>query len=123
MAKGNNSNIGCCGEYYVAAELERRGFLAVLTPANTPLFDIVAIKRDDPQKRVLIQVKTTFGKTNKWPLRKKNEEIKDKNTFYVFVRVENEKAPEFFIVPSRIVAEEIHNSHQKWLSTPGRYGQ
>lgn len=30
--------------------------------------------------------------------------------------------PEYHIVPSTIVAEEIKNAHNVWLDTPGRRG-
>lgn len=33
-------NIGNCGEYFVAAELERRGFTVAVPMSNTPSFDI-----------------------------------------------------------------------------------
>jgi hypothetical protein len=36
-----NSLISVTGEYYIAAELCRRGFLAVLTPRNYPRTDII----------------------------------------------------------------------------------
>ena len=35
--------VGVTGEYYVCAELGKKGILALLTPKNNPLFDIVAI--------------------------------------------------------------------------------
>ncbi len=43
-----NSNIstGNCGEYFVAAELERRGFTAAVPMSNTKDFDILAINRE-----------------------------------------------------------------------------
>ena len=48
---------GIAGEYYVCAELCRRNILALVTPKNNPLFDVVAA---DPlgRRTVAIQVKT-----------------------------------------------------------------
>ena len=49
--------IGSAGEYYVCAELCRQNLLALITPKNNPLFDLVA---SDPKgkRSVAIQVKT-----------------------------------------------------------------
>ena len=42
MGVSKNSMIGNAGEYYVCAELCRRNILALITPKNIPLFDVVA---------------------------------------------------------------------------------
>jgi Holliday junction resolvase-like predicted endonuclease len=48
---------GVSGEYFVAAELSRRGWVAVITLKNTPNIDVIATTPDG--KRTLnIQVKT-----------------------------------------------------------------
>src|SRR5437667_10661532 len=49
--------VGTAGEYYVCAELCRLGFLALLTPKNNPIFDVVATNTDG-SRTVSIQVKT-----------------------------------------------------------------
>ena len=46
MAVSKNTMIGNAGEYYVCAELCKRNILALITPKNNPLFDIVA---SDPE--------------------------------------------------------------------------
>jgi hypothetical protein len=51
MAKGDikagkGSIVGSAGEYFVMAELLKRGWLAGLTPRGAPDFDIVATKED-----------------------------------------------------------------------------
>src|SRR3989442_5656282 len=58
-AKAGSSNnlVGTAGEYYVCAELCMRGYLALLTPKNNPLFDVVATDADG-KRAVSIQVKT-----------------------------------------------------------------
>ena len=40
--KISNINIGNCGEYYVAAELERRGFTIAVPMSNVDNFYILA---------------------------------------------------------------------------------
>ncbi len=118
----NNISIGNCGEYFVAAELERRGFTAAVPMSNTKDFDILAINRET-NKQIAIQVKTTRFKQKSWTLSKKNEDITDDNVFYFFVSLNELENPEYHIVPSCEVAESIRQSHQQWLDTPGKKGQ
>lgn len=49
--------IGVAGEYFVAAELSRRGWIAVLTLKNTPNIDLIATTLDG-KRTVNVQVKT-----------------------------------------------------------------
>jgi len=66
--KISNILVGTTGEYLVCAELGKMGILAVLTPKNNPLFDIVAIS-NDARKSVAIQVKTMSQNNNQgWKL-------------------------------------------------------
>ena len=41
MAVSKNTMIGNAGEYYVCAELCKRNILALITPKNNPLFEIL----------------------------------------------------------------------------------
>ena len=61
----NSISIGNSGEYFVAAELERRGYTAAVPMSNTRDFDILAINRETKQQ-IAIQVKTTQYKHKKW---------------------------------------------------------
>src|SRR5882762_1985680 len=56
-ARIGNTLIGTAGEYYVCAELCRLGYLALLTPKNNPLFDVV-VTSPDGRRSVSVQVKT-----------------------------------------------------------------
>jgi hypothetical protein len=115
-------SIGNSGEYFVAGELERRGFTVAVPMSNTPAFDILVIRRDNNHQYAL-QVKTTSTRKLSWSLKDKNELINEQNVFYVFVHLNNLEQPDYYIVPSYIVAETITNDHKKWLETPGRKGQ
>lgn len=67
-SKMANNLVGTAGEYYVCAELCRRGYLALLTPKNNPLFDVVATNAEG-RTAVSIQVKTrSVGNTQGWKL-------------------------------------------------------
>ena len=84
MLNNTNVNIGNSGEYFVAGELERRGFNVAVPMSNVKDFDLLAIERDT-HKQIAIQVKTTGYKQKKWTLSKKNESLVGDNVFYVFV--------------------------------------
>lgn len=119
----NNISIGNSGEYFVAGELERRGFTVALPMSNTKDFDILAINREDADKQYAIQVKTTSYKKKGWTLSVKNEKLIGNNIYYVFVSLNELETPEYHIVPSEIVAKRISTFHKKWLNTPGKKGQ
>lgn len=115
-----NISIGNSGEYFVAGELERRGLTAAVPMSNTKDFDILAINRNN-NNQYAIQVKTTTKKG--WILSKKNETLIDNNIIYVLVKLKDLDPPEYHIVPSKIVAQRLRESHQAWLNTPGKNGQ
>lgn len=117
-----NISTGNAGEYFVAGELERRGFTAAVPMSYTKDFDILAINRLSC-KQYAIQVKTTSYKKKEWTLSSKNETLVGDNIFYIFVSLNELEIPEYHIVPSKIVAESITASHKKWLETPGKKGQ
>lgn len=114
---------GVSGEYFVAAELSRLGFIASITLKNTKGVDVLATN-EDASKSVAIQVKTNQGSRKAWVLHKKAEEYFGDNLFYIFVNLKDKIShPDFYIVPSKVVADHIREGHAKWLKTPGKKGQ
>ena len=114
---------GVSGEYFVAAELSRRGYIASITLRNTKGIDILA-SNQDASKSVGIQVKANSGKRKKWVLNQKAEDYFGDGLFYIFVDLkEIDDSPDFYIVPSKEVAKYVKREHRKWLDTPGRKGQ
>lgn len=118
----NLISTGNCGEYFVAAELERHGFTAAVPMSNVESFDILAISHDAPYKQIAIQVKTTQKSKKEWILSEKNENLIGDNIFYIFVTLHGLSYPEYHIVPSKVVAEYISEDHKRWFSSPGRDG-
>lgn len=117
----NNINIGNAGEYFVAGELERRGFTVGVPMSNVKDYDLLCINPNG--KQFALQVKTTSSGRNKWLLASKNEKISEDNVFYIFVHLHELDNPQYFIVPSKIVAETISKGHEAWLKTPGKDGK
>jgi len=114
---------GIAGEYYVAAELSRRGYLAAITLRNSDSVDIL-VSNQSGEKTFAIQVKTTQSK-RKWILNSKVENDNIPNKYYVFVNIPNDinSSPEYFIVKAIYLAENIYNGHRKWLKESGRNGR
>ena len=114
---------GVAGEYFVAGELSRRGYIASITLRNTRGIDIL-VSNADATRQVAIQVKTSQGSRPQWVLNKKAEDFYADNLFYIFVNLKSpEERPDFYIVSSRQVAGFVKDGHQNWLKTPGRKGQ
>ena len=115
---------GIAGTYYVAAELSKRGYVALVTIKNTSGIDLL-VSSEDSFNSIGIQVKTNQNDENqRWILSKKNEDLQGANLIYVFVNLKQDNSrPDFYIVPSEIVANTVKESHSTWLATLGRKGQ
>ncbi len=115
---------GVSGEYFAAAELSRRGWIAVLTLKNTPNIDLIATTPDG-KRTVNIQVKTrSIANRQGWILNKGIETIVPGNNFYiVFVDLQGiDSKPDYYIIPKNLFAKWIAKRHQHWLAAPGRNG-
>ena len=116
---------GVSGEYFAAAELSRRGWIAVLTLKNTPNIDLIATTPDG-KRTVNIQVKTrSVGNRQGWILSKAIETIVPGSNFYiVFVDLQGiDSKPDYYIIPKNRFARWIAKGHQDWLAAPGRNGR
>ncbi len=121
--KLTNGLTGISGEYFVAAELSRRGFMASITLRNNDSIDIHASKLSN-NKIFAIQVKTNQSGKAAWILNGKAELNPKDNFFYIFVSLKGEsERPDYFIVPSKKVAETVKSGHAIWLAAPGKKGQ
>ena len=112
---------GVAGEYFVAAELSRRGYVASITLRNTRGIDIIA-SSEDGLKAVTIQVKTCQAGQRHWLLSQKAEDFFATNHFYVFVTL-NEPMPDYLVVPSEVVAEQVKRENDDFLAALGKRGK
>lgn len=114
---------GVAGEYFVAAELSRRGHVASITLRNTQGIDILATN-SDASRCVTIQCKTSQSTRNTWILNQKSEAFVSATHFYVFVALGGAlERPSYHIVPSSDVAKLTRDSHREWLQRLGRGGR
>ncbi len=116
MGVSKNSMIGNAGEYYVCAELCRRNILALITPKNNPLFDIVA---SDPEgkRSVQIQIKTmSINNKQVWRLgvnmAKKHNNPK---LFVVLVNMHDEKPNDYYIYKYDDFAQRVSEVYEEYI--------
>jgi hypothetical protein len=119
-----DSNItGATGEFYVAAEISKRGAIATLTVKNTPMVDVIATNLANG-KSASIQVKTrSIRNTQGWKLTNKAEtQSTIKNHYYVFVNLKQDSLPDYYIIPFNEFGKMIIAKHKRWLAMKGRDG-
>ena len=115
--------VGVSGEYFVAAELSKRGYLATLTQRNAKGIDVL-VSNSNASRSAAIQVKTNQGYQDYWILTSKAENIHAPRLFYVFVNLDTPSGlPDYHVVPSKIVANYVKQNHAAWLMAPGKKGQ
>lgn len=122
MANKSNNLVGITGEYYVCAELGKRGILALLTPKNNPLFDIVAVS-PDASRTVTIQVKTMSERnTQGWKLGMDICAKKNNPSLYTILVNLTGKEIEYYIYEYDLLSKKIDKLYNEYLSTPKRDG-
>ena len=120
---GEGVLIGTAGEYYVVAELLKRGIVAALTHRNTPSFDILGTRENRP---VRIRVKTKSQEYSDWQFNKKKDgsifrDLSKKGDFTVLVDLAMEtKDLKFYVVPTHRIDAWLKEDFKKWVKTPGR---
>lgn len=122
-ARSLNNLVGTAGEYYVCAELCRRGYLALLTPKNNPLFDVVATDLEG-ERSVSIQVKTrSIQNTQGWKL---GTDIARghgaPSLFVVLVNLVSSGLPEFYVYEYSVLSQRVAAVYRDYMSKPKRDG-
>lgn len=106
---------GVAGEYFVAAELSRRGYVASITLRNTRGIDIL-VSNSDATRSVGVQVKCTQGNFRSWLVKKLDSDELASNLFFVFVSMNGLGEPAYYVVPKNVVAESVEADHSKYLA-------
>ena len=96
------NNTPLAGEYFVAAELYRRGFSIGMTIGNAKAIDLFANKGS---RTLSIQVKAIKSKSSSgWPIMK--AEVID-DIFYIFVNLNGKEKPDYFIATGQEAREKV----------------
>lgn len=121
MSAANNL-VGAAGEYYVCAELCRQGYLALLTPKNNPIFDVV-VTNPDGTKSVSVQVKTRSIHNNQgWKLGAGMSALQARpGTFVVLVNLLSSGA-EFYIYEYAVLSQRVADVYAAYMAKPKRDG-
>jgi hypothetical protein len=119
------STRGNASQFFVAGELCRRGYSAVVTMGNTPNTDILC-SNIAGTRFVHIQVKTFVPSGRTCSVGVKAERDFGENFFWVLGGIpEPESNLDFvyYIIPAPVMAREIRRAHLAWLGAPGKKGQ
>lgn len=102
----SKNGTGLSGEYFVAAELYRRGFSVGMTIGNAKSIDILAEKDG---KVIQIQVKAIFRKQSVgWNM---NDHSLLDHILYVLVNLNSWEQPDYYI----LTAKEIRKYHKQYV--------
>ena len=116
---------GISSQFFIAGELCRRNLSAVVTLGNTPNTDILC-SNIEGTKFVHIQVKTFVPGNKTCSVGAKAEKDYGENFFWVLGGIpHSEDKSEFvyYIIPSKVMAKNISESHHYWLNHLGKKGQ
>jgi hypothetical protein len=118
-ARGNAS------QFFVAGELCRRGYAAVVTMGNTPNTDVLCSNREGT-RFVHIQVKTFVPGTKTCSVGLKAERPFGPSFLWVLAGIPAPTSAlpfEYFVIPAADMARNVSILHKRWLATPGQGGR
>lgn len=125
MSDKDKNTRGNASQFFIAGELCRRGYLAVVTMGNTPNTDILC-SNIAGTRFVHIQVKTFVPGNRTCSVGTKAEKDFGKNFFWTLggIPKPNTKANfEYYIIPASVMAKNVAEDHRRWLRACGINGQ
>ena len=106
----SNALIGIAGVHYVAAELSRRGMVALPTTRNTAAYDIVVVTQAG-DRHANIQVKASSTRVSFFPMPPAEKIRAGKCDYYVLVRwLEKAKQFEGFMLTGREARRAVQDT-------------
>lgn len=101
--RANGQMTGMMGVYLTAAELTRLGF--IVSPTSRSAFGADLLVTDRRCHRAWsVQVKTNRKAAKSWLLNAQVRDVHSESHVYVFANLKGEKRPDYFVVPSVVVA-------------------
>jgi len=116
---------GNASQFFIAGELCRRGYSAVVTLGNTPNVDILC-SNSEGTSFVHIQVKTYVPGNRTCSVGMKSMKNFGPSFFWVLggiPEVGSSRDFEYYIIPSKDMAKNVTKAHELWLATPGKNGR
>lgn len=119
----SNTLVGTAGEYHVCAALCMQGFLALMTPKNNPLFDVVATSPDG-SRSVSIQVKTRSVRNKQgWKFGAAFGSNANAPALYVvLVNLHATSLPDFYIYEYAEITQRVSQTYDEYIVKPKRDG-
>jgi len=102
---GKGQMTGMLGVYLAAAELTDKGLIVSVTSRNAKGADLLATDQSY-SKTWAIQVKTNRKAAKFWLLNKNYQEAVAEQHIYVFVNLRGNEKPDYYVVPSHVVARD-----------------
>jgi hypothetical protein len=100
------SRTGMQGVYLVAAELTFQGLIVSVTSRNAIGADLLVT--DEKCKHAWsVQVKTNRKAASFWLLNEHAQNLDSRTHIYVFVNLKGSERPDYYVVPSGIVARNV----------------
>jgi len=124
-AEHDKSHRGNASQFFVAGELCRRGYAAVVTMGNTPNTDVLCSNRGGT-KFVHIQVKTFVPGSMTCNVGRKAERDFGPSFFWILGGIPlpiSTWSFEYFIIPASDMARHVREFHARWLSGVGKNGR
>ena len=116
---------GNASQFFIAGELCRRGYSAVVTMGNTPNTDILC-SNIEGTRFVHIQVKTFVPGNKTCIVGMKAARDYGEKFFWILGGIPipgSDRSFEYYIIPSHEMARHVAQAHGRWLSTPGKAGR
>lgn len=116
---------GNASQFFVAGELCRRGYSAVVTLGNTPNVDVLCSNRAGT-RFVHIQVKTFVPGNRTCSVGLKATRDFGPSFFWILAGIPgpgSERPFEYYVIPSAELSRNVAAAHDLWLNTPGHQGQ
>ncbi len=116
---------GNASQFFVAGELCRREYSAVVTLGNTPNVDVLCSNKAGT-RFVHIQVKTFLPGHKTCSVGVKAQRNFGPSFFWVLAGIPSPESShpfEYYIIPSADMAANVSRAHELWMKTPGAKGQ
>lgn len=125
MPKNDKSTRGNACQFFVAGELCRRGYSAVVTLGNTRNTDVLC-SNIERMKFVHIQVRPFVPGGRRCSVGMKAAKDFGENFFWVLGGIPTPDTSvdfEYYIIPAPVMAKNVAEAHERWLVSPGAKGQ
>ncbi len=118
---------GNAGEFFVLAELTRRGWTAAPTARNNRAYDILA-KRGNNFAGIRVKTKTSAFTLFQWNAKPDGDiflEMTEQRDFCVLVDIPEDwdAGPIYYVVPTPVIDKWLKDDFHTWVTTPGVRGQ